>query len=371
VSDVLGMGGPEIGDGERRAVDRVLRSGRLAQGPEVEAFERELATDLAGTRHAVAVASGTAALDLALAAIGIGEDDEVLTTPFTFPAPVNAALRSGARVRFADIGEDFLLDPEAARGAVSDRTRLILAVHLYGLPCDTDALAALGAPVLEDAAQAHLASLGGRRAGGLGVAGCFSFYASKNMTTGEGGVVTTDDADVAERVRVLRDQGMRDRYDFVAIGWNLRLTELGAAIGRVQLRHLPDRTTARRTVASLLLHALDGIDRVSLPAVPLGREHAWHRFTVRLGEDLSRDTVAAKLQAEGIEARVYYPQIVPDMEPYREHPGIDAGQPLERARRAAKTALSLPLHPGMTEDDVGRVADALRSAIRSTRGNGP
>jgi perosamine synthetase len=369
VNDVLGMGGPEIGDGERRAVDRVLRSGRLAQGPEVEAFERELATDLAGTSHAVAVASGTAALDLALAALGIGEGDEVLTTPFTFPAPVNAALRSGA-IRVADIGEDFLFDPEAARGAFSDRTRLIIAIHLYGLPCDTDALAALGAPVLEDAVQAHLASLGGWRAGGLGVAGCFSFYASKNMTTSEGGAVTTDDADVAERVRGLRNQGMRDRYDFAAIGWNLRLTEVGAAIDRVQLRHLADRTTARRTVASLLLHALDGIDGVSLPAVSRGREHAWHRFTVRLGEDLSRDAVAAKLEAEGIEPRVYYPQIVPDMEPYGEHPGIDAGQPLERARRAAKTAPSLPLNPRMTEDDVGRVADALRSAINSTRRNG-
>src|SRR6266545_2571935 len=335
------MGGPMMGDEERSGVDRVLRSGRLAQGPEVEAFERELAAGLAGTRHAIAVASGTAALDLSLLALDVGEGDEVVTTPLTFPATVNAILRTGATVRFAEIGEDFLLDPKAVAEAVTERTKLILAVHLYGLPCDTDGLAAAGRPVLEDAAQAHLATLRGRRVGSLGVAGCFSFYASKNMTTGEGGAVTTDDDEVAERVRVLRNQGQRGRYDFAAIGWNLRLTEVAAAIGRVQLHRLPEWTSARRRVASSLSEALGTIDR---------------------------DAVVAKLEADGIEARVYYPQIVPDMDPYIGHPRIDAGQPLERARAAAKTALSLPCHPGIGEGDVQRMAASLRAAVASTRG---
>jgi perosamine synthetase len=371
VSDVVDMGGPLIGDEEREAVERVLRSGRLAQGPEVEAFERELAEDLAGTRHAVALASGSAALDLSLVALGVGQGDEVVTTPFTFPATVNAILRSGATVRFADVGEDFLLDPAEVAEAVTERTKLILAVHLYGLPCDLDALASIGPPVLEDAAQAHLGTFHGRRVGGIGVAGCFSFYASKNMTTGEGGTVTTDDPGLAERIRVLRNQGMRGRYDFGAIGWNLRLTELAAAVGSVQLRRLPDWTSARRRVASMLSSALQNLDGVLLPIVPEGREHAWHRFTVRLDPSIDRDAVAAKLEAHGVETRVYYPQVVPDMEPYVGHPQLETGAPLPRARDAARTVLSIPCHPAMGEDDVARVAAALRTAASSGGGHRP
>lgn len=364
---MVDMGGPVIGDEERQAVDRVLRSGRLVQGPEVEAFERELAERLTGTQHAVAVASGTAALDLSLSALGVGDGDEVVTTPFTFAATVSAALRSGATVRFADIGEDFVLDPAAAAEAMTERTAVILPVHLYGLPADTDALAELGPPVVEDAAQAHLASLRGRSVGGLGVAGCFSFYASKNMTTGEGGAVTTNHPELAERVRILRNQGMRGRYDFAAIGWNLRLTEMAAAIGRVQLRHLPERTAARRHVATLLAEALAGVEGVTLPVVPEGREHAWHQFTIRLDPAVDRDAVLAKLEADGIEARVYYPSIVPDLDAYRGHPRIDSSRPLDRARAAARTVLSLPVHPGVGEGDVARMAASLGAAVSATR----
>lgn len=368
MSDLVEIGGPLIGDEERAAVDRVLRGGRLAQGPEVEAFECELAAELAGTDHAVALASGTAALELALSALGIGRGDEVITTPFTFQATVNAILRSGATVAFADIGQDFLLEPDAASAAITDRTALIVAVHLYGLPCDVDALANSGLPILEDAAQAHLATLGARRVGALGVAGCFSFYPSKNMTTGEGGALTTDDAGIADRVRVLANQGMRDQYDVTAIGWNMRMPEVAAAIGRVQLRRLPVWTDERRRVATMLMAALEGIEGVALPVVPEGRDHAWHRFTIRLDPSIDRDTVREKLQADGIETRAYYPWIVPDLDPYAGHPQIDASQPLERARVAARTVLSLPAHAGVGEGDVERMAASLRAAVPAARG---
>jgi dTDP-4-amino-4,6-dideoxygalactose transaminase len=188
------------------------------------------------------------------------------------------------------------------------------------------------------------------------------------MTTGEGGAVTTDDDEVAERVRVLRNQGQRGRYEFAAIGWNLRLTEVAASIGRAQLHRLPEWTSARRKVASSLSEALGQIEGVILPVLPAGREHAWHRFTIRLDATIDRDAVAAKLEADGIEARVYYPQIVPDMDPYRDHPRIDASLPLDNAREAARTALSLPLHPDIRDGDVARIAEALRSAVGSTRG---
>ena len=178
---------PLIGDEERSAVDRVLCSGRLAQGAEVAAFEEELAADLSGTRHAVAVSSGTAALELALAALDVGAGDEVVTSPFTFAATVNAVIRSGATAVLVDVSDDFTLDPAAALDAVTPRTKLVLPVHLFGLCADVDALGRCALPVLEDAAQAHLATLGGNPAGSLGIAGCFSFYPTKNMTTGEGG----------------------------------------------------------------------------------------------------------------------------------------------------------------------------------------
>lgn len=361
----------EIGEEERAAVDGVLRSGWLAQGCEVAAFEQELARELSGTQHAVAVSSGSAALELVLVALGVGRGDEVVTTPFTFAATVNAIIRTGASVRFADIGDDYNLDPAAVEAAVTQRTRLILPVHLYGLPADLDGLSALGIPIVEDAAQAHLASYCGRLVGGLGVAGCFSFYASKNMTVGEGGAITTNDPDLSDRLRILRNQGMRSRYEYVSIGYNYRLTDVAAAIGRVQLRKLPKLTAARRKIASLLLDALEGIDEIALPTIPTDRIHSWHQFTVMLSATLDRDAVLAELERQGVRARIYYPQVVPDAGPYRDHPLVDASLPLDRARSAAKSVLSLPVHPQVMVEDVTRIADSLRRAVHLAHGARP
>ena len=363
----IALAAPDVGAEELDAARRVLRSGRLAQGPEVEAFERELADGLSGTQHAVAVSSGTAALELAIAALGIGQGDEVVTTPFTFAATVNAVLRSGAIAVLADIGDDFDLDPSAAAAAVTSRTRAILAVHLYGLPADVSALEAIGPPVLEDAAQAHLAMLDGRKVGGLGVAGCFSFYATKNLTTGEGGALTTDDGEIARRARVLRDQGMTGPYEYELVGTNQRMTELAAALGRAQLAKLPAATSARARVASMLADALGGLAALRLPTVPRGRVHAWHQFTVRLDPGVDREAVVGHLALRGIESRAYYPRILADIALYEGHPRVVPVEPLDRARDAARTVLSLPVHPGVTEEDVERIAAALAEALAAAR----
>jgi dTDP-4-amino-4,6-dideoxygalactose transaminase len=364
----VAIGSTSIGDEERVAVERVLRSGQLAQGDEVAAFEAEIARDLSATQRAVAVASGTAALELALQAIGIGPGDEVVTTPFTFAATASAVLRRGARVVFADVGDDLTLDPESVAAVATKRTRLIVPVHLYGLPADVDALGDI-APVLEDAAQAHLAELRGRRAGGLGVAGCFSFYASKNMTTGEGGAVTTNDTGLADRIAMLRNHGMAGRYEYLTVATNLRMTEMAAAIGRVQLQKLPRMTELRRRNAHLLTTALADLPSVRLPIVPPDRLHAWHQFTIRLDPSIDRGSVVEKMTANGVEARVYYPEILADAPAFRWHPCVDVSAPLDVARSAAKSVLSLPVHPGVSDVDVARIADALREAVASAGGS--
>jgi perosamine synthetase len=361
----------DIGEKERAAVGRVLASGQLVQGTEVEAFERELAGELAGTAEAVAVSSGTTALELTLLAMGLGEGDEIVTTPFTFAATINAALRAGAIVRFADVGNDLNLDPMAAAEAVTDRTKAILPVHLYGSPADMGSLAALGRPVLEDAAQAHLATLHGDRVGGLGAAGCFSFYPSKNMTTGEGGAVTTDDGGLAERIRVLRHHGMRRGYEYLEVGTNARMTEVAAAIGRVQLQRLRAWTAHRRRVARRYLEELSGVEGITLPSVPDGAECSWHLFTIRVGPGVDRGRFLSSLKTEGIYARVYYPHILADVGLYRDHPRVDASLSMDRARAAARSVVSLPVHPHVDAEAAERVIAAVPRAVVAARGDSP
>jgi dTDP-4-amino-4,6-dideoxygalactose transaminase len=356
---------PQLGRDVEELVLSVLRSGHLAQGPMVARFEA-LCSTMTGTAHAVAVSNGTVALDAALHVLDIGPGQEVITSPFTFAATINAILRCGASVRFADIGDDFTIDAASAAALIGPATTALMPVHLYGLPADMPALNSLaiarGLAIIEDAAQAHGAEVGGRRAGSFGV-GCFSFYATKNVTSGEGGCVTTDDGMLAERIRVLRNQGMRGRYDYSIIGQNWRMTDVAAAIAIPQMEHLASINASRRANAAALTSLLAGTPAVETPRVPAGRRHVWHQYTVLLEEGVDRDRVVAFMSSSGVDAGVYYPDLVWDHAAYRQHPNVHRDD-TPVARDAVSRCLSLPVHPGLSEHDLERVAETLIAALR-------
>ncbi|MGH3497542.1 MAG: DegT/DnrJ/EryC1/StrS family aminotransferase [Nocardioidaceae bacterium] len=346
---------PLVGPDERAAVESVLRSGALAQGAEVAAFEAEFAEVVDG-RECVAVNSGTSALHLGMLAAGIGLGDEVIVPSFTFAATANAVALCGATPVFADIDpETYCLDPAHVGSVITARTAAIMPVHLFGQPAPMAELVALGQrhglAVFEDACQAHLATLDGTPAGAFGDVAAFSFYPTKNMTTGEGGMVVCADPVVARRVRLLRNQGMEKRYANELVGFNTRMTEMAAAMGRVQLRRLPGFTATRRHNAALLS---EGLARVSAPVVRPGAAHVYHQFTVRAPE---RDRVVEALQADGIGVGVYYPTPVHRLPAYSE----DLDLPVTAV--AAAEVLSLPVHPALLPDEIDRIISATNSAI--------
>ncbi|MEB3851982.1 MAG: DegT/DnrJ/EryC1/StrS family aminotransferase [Desulfurococcales archaeon] len=361
---------PILGDEEAEAVVRVLRSGRLAQGPEVRAFEEEFAAYL-GAAYAVAVANGTVALDIALKALRIGPGDEVITTPFTFIATSNSILYQGARPVFVDIElETYNIDPDRVLEAIGPRTRAIVAVDLYGHPAEWRALREIAEDydlsLVEDAAQAHGAEYHGSKSGTLGDVGTFSFYPTKNMTTGEGGMVVTDDPSLARRARLIRDHGQVARYRHAILGYNYRMTEIAAAIGRVQLRRLDEWNEARRRNASLLTRLLSSVECIVPPGERPGARHVYHQYVIRVDVDscphLDRDRLAEKLREAGIGTAVHYPRIIPDQPLYRRL-GIGCATPCEKARKAARGVLSLPVHPLLGEPEVRRVAGAVEEAV--------
>ncbi|MFV0317029.1 MAG: DegT/DnrJ/EryC1/StrS family aminotransferase [Microthrixaceae bacterium] len=357
----------QLPEGTEAEVLAVLRSGQLAQGAVVAEFERRFA-ELCGVDHAVAVNNGTTALTAALKVHGLGPGDEVVTSPFTFVATLNAILDTGASVRFGDISDvDFNLDSDSAGHQITPATRALLPIHLYGQCADLPAFESLadsrGLCLIEDAAQAHGAMIGGRRAGSVGT-GCFSFYATKNITCGEGGMVTTDSAELADSLRVLRNQGMRKRYEYEMAGNNYRLTDLAAAVGLPQLDHYDRQVQRRRSNAARLSDRLSKVPGLALPRELPGRTHVWHQYTVRIsdGSALSRDEFVAQLQAAGIGAGVYYPHLVHDYECYRENPRVH-DSPLPVARRVASEVVSLPVHPGLDESDLDRIASVVAGVL--------
>jgi dTDP-4-amino-4,6-dideoxygalactose transaminase/acetyltransferase-like isoleucine patch superfamily enzyme len=355
-----------IGAAEEEGVLQVLRSGMLAQGAKVAELEAAFAA-AHQVAHAVAVSNGTVALVAALRALGIGPGDEVITTPFSFNATLNAILEVGATARFADVRDDCTVDPDAMAGLVNSRTAALLPVHLYGLPADMTAIAALaqrhGLAIVEDAAQAHGASCGDRRVGSFGV-GTFSLYGTKNITCGEGGLVTTNDAETARKLRLLRNQGMRGRYDYELPGYNWRLTDLQAAVALPQVARLTEITAARRANAVTLSAGLAAAPGLVLPVVPPGRGHVWHQYTVRIGGDaaVSREEFCARLQAAQVGHGVYYPKLTHDYSCYRTDPQV-APDETPRAREMTAQVVSLPVHPGLGAAQLARVIQTAREAL--------
>lgn len=344
---------PLLGDDERAAVDAVLASGMIAQGPQVAGFEDEFAA-VVGGRHCVAVNSGTSALHMALLAVGVKPGDEVVVPSFTFAATANSVRLAGATPVFVDIEADsFCIDPAAVEAAITPRTRAVMPVHLYGHPAAMGPLMEIatrhGLWVIEDAAQAHAASLDGTPVGVFGAAAAFSFYPTKNMTSGEGGMVTTACDHVARQVRLLRNQGMEARYRNEIIGFNTRMTDIHAAIGRVQLGKLAGWTARRQQIARRFDEELAG---VRTPPVAPGAVHVYHQYTIRVPGD--RDAFAAALAAEGVGSGVYYPT------PVHLLPSFGLNElDLPVTAAAAAEVLSLPVYPALTDDDVDQVIAAV------------
>ena len=346
---------PEIGFRERRAVNRVMRSGMLAQGPEVAAFEKEFSAHVAG-RESVALNSGTSALHMSLLAAGVGPGDEVIVPSFSFAATANSVALTGATPVFVDIELDhFNADPAAIEAAVTPRTTAIMPVHLYGHPADLRAISAIADKhsllLFEDAAQAHLASVDGVPVGAWGIAASFSFYPTKNMTSGEGGMVTTPSADIARAIRVLRNQGMERRYENEVVGFNTRMTDIHAAIGRVQLTKLPAWTTKRQQNAAFLSSNLRG---VVVPPIAEGARHVFHQYTVRV-VDHDRDAFAAELAKRGVGSGVYYPT------PIHRLPSFQQTLDLPTTELAAAQVLSLPVYPSLRQRDLEAIVTAVNA----------
>ncbi len=356
---------PIIGDEEREAVDRVLRSGMIAQGPEVAAFEQEFSEHFVQGRQTVAVNSGTSGQHLGLLAAGVGFGDEVIVPSFTFAATGNSVALTGATPVFVDIEPDyFSLDPVAVRAAITPRTKGIMPVHLYGHPFLVDQIEAIaaehGLAIYEDAAQAHGASWGGRPVGTIGDFAMFSLYPTKNMTSGEGGMVTCANDTIARNVRVLRNQGMEKQYENEVVGFNARMTDIHAAIGRVQLTKVDAWTAQRQRNAAALNAGLADIEAVQTPKVADGAVHVYHQYTIRL-DPAERDRIRQALQDEHqIGSGVYYPipnHRLPSLSDFAK--GLD----LPETERAAREVLSLPVHPSLSELDVERIVVAVREVI--------
>ena len=358
---------PDIGEEEIAAVSEVLRSGMIAQGRKVAELEQRW-SDFTGAKHAIATANGTLALMAIFEGIGLEPGDEVITVAHTFAATANAILSTGATPVFVDIEPDtYLIDAKRIEAAITSRTRAICPVHLFGLVADMDMIQAIadrhGLVVVEDACQAHGATFRGRKAGSFGH-GAFSLYATKNMTTAEGGFVTTNDDRLADWLRLYRNQGMRARYQFEMLGYNYRMTDLAAAIGLAQLSKL-ERNTARRQEIAAAYDAAFGELPIGLPITPDGRTHVFHQYTIDVGG--ARDAIVADLREAGVGADIYYP-IPVHRQSYIMERGLHADLPVTDA--AAARTLALPMFPGLTQAEQDQVIAAVTDAVDRHLGPG-
>lgn len=348
---------PQIGPEEIEAVTEVLESGMLASGARVQAFETAFAKAV-GAEHAVAVGSGTAALYVGLMAMGVGPGDEVIVPSFTFAASANSVRMVGAEPVFVDIDrDDYTIHADAIEPAITAATKAVMPVHLYGqmAPMNqiSDLASATGIDIIEDAAQAHLAESSGRLAGSIGRVGAFSFYPTKNMTTGEGGMITTFDPEVAQRARWLRNQGMAERYVHRIVGINERMTEIEAAIGLVQLAKLPEWTKRRREIAEIYRSRLDPI--LGLPTERDDAVHVYHQFTLAPQD---REQIRTALRNAGIGHDTYYPKATHEQEPYR---GAHLSLPV--TEEMTERVVSIPVRPDLTDDEIETIVQTLNQAV--------
>lgn len=341
---------PKISWQERSAVIKVLKSSSLAQGPEVMAFEKEF-SKIVGDRDCVAVNSGTSALHLSLIALGITENDEVIVPSFTFAATANVVALVGAKPIFIDIDpKTYCMDPAAMAKAITKKTKAVIVVHLYGLPANMNQIMQIANKnslfVIEDAAQAHLAAINNQNVGTYGDAAAFSFYPTKNMTSGEGGMIVLKNSTNARLCRLLRNQGMETRYQNEIVGFNLRMTDIHAAIGRCQLKKLSEATDKRIKNAQFLS---SNLNCDTLPFVPEGYKHVYHQYTVRIV--IKRDTFSKLLREKGVGNDVYYPT------PVHRLPSFNSKIELPNTINASKEVLSLPIHPSLSKRQLRKIVD--------------
>lgn len=350
---------PTIGKEEEKEVLKVLRSGMIAQGQWVEKFEKEFA-EYIGTKYAVQTTSGTTALHLALLSLGIGTGDEVITTSFTFVATSNAILYTGARPVFVDIDEKtFNIDPLLIEKKITKRTKAILLVHLYGLPADMTTIMKIATKhhlyVIEDAAQAHGALYKNKKVGSIGTMGCFSFYATKNMTTGEGGMVTTNSLKLAQKVRALRNHGMMElNYKYSFLGYNYCPTNIAAALGLTQLKRLDKLNAKRISNAKYYLNKLKNIKGIILPNLFNNRNHVFHQFTIRVTKEfpISRDLLLKRFEKNDIRPKIYYPIPLHKQKLYN---SLGYKDYLPISESLASEVLSIPVHPNLSGKDLKQV----------------
>jgi dTDP-4-amino-4,6-dideoxygalactose transaminase len=351
---------PDIGDEEKEAVIQVLSSGMIAEGKRVAEFERTFA-EYIEVEHCVAVNSGTAALHAAMLAQGIGKGDEVITTSFSFIATANSIMYTGAKPVFVDIeAETFNINTALIKDSITRDTKAIMPVHLYGHPAEMKAISDIAEDhdliIIEDACQAHGAIYQGKKVGSFGT-GAFSFYPTKNMTTGEGGMITTNDEEVARKARMIRAHGSQQRYLHEMMGYNLRMTDIAAAIGLVQLSKIDAYNAARRKNASMLSEGLKDIPEITVPTIRDACEHMFHQYTIRVD---NRDELVTKLNQQGIGTGVYYPIPIHKQPLYVE---LGYKDYLPECEKAAKETVSLPVHPGVSEENVKQIIDAVIEGV--------
>lgn len=353
---------PIIGEEEIENVVEVLKSGMIAQGPKVMEFEEKFANWI-GAKYGIATNSGTSALHVALLACGIGEGDEVITTPFTFIASGNAIVYTGATPVFADIDLDtYTIDPDKIEDLITDKTKAILPVQLYGQAADMDKIREIAEKhdlkIIEDAAQAHGAEYNGEKVGTLGDMACFSFYPTKNMTTSEGGMITTNDEELAKKAQMFRAHGASERYHHDEIGYNFRMTDIAAAIGLAQLKVIDEFNDKRISNADYLNEQLKDIEGIVTPKSPDNYKHVYHQYTVRV-EKGNRDDWVEFLTNKGIGTGIHYPIPLYNQPIYKKL-GIEGDCPL--AEKAADNVISLPVHPSLTKEDLDLVVDVVKEA---------